>query len=198
MGKRRGFTVIELLVVMAIIVILAALIFPVFASVKEKNRQTVCMNNLKQLGTAFELYCQDYDSDWIAPGYLGRLYPNYARSPELFICPSDPGIYNNRYNANWDDFTDCWEKTSGISSGCSYVYYPLVGPQWYTWPDLYGYTLADLPVAACHIHLCRSREGHRIARGVRSSDSIIILAKDTHIARADYWLDVRKGPQNWH
>jgi len=198
MRKREGFTVIELLVVMAIIVVLAGLIFPVFASVKEKSRQTKCMNNLKQLGTAFELYCQDYDSDWIAPAYLGRLYPSYVSSPELYICPSDPGIYNNTYDAYWDDFTVAWEKQNGISTGCSYVYYPLVGPQWYTWPDQYGYTLADLPIAACHIHLCRSHEGFRIRSGRRSGDSIIILAKDTHIARADYWLDVRKGPQAWH
>ena len=196
--RNQGFTVVELLVVMAIITILAALIFPVFAAAKEKNRQNTCMNNLKQLGTAFELYCQDYDSDWVAPVYLGRLYPTYVRSPQLYVCPSDPGIYNNTYNATWDDFTFAWEKQNGIASGCSYVYYPLVGPQWLTWPDVYGYNLSDLPIAACHIHLCRSNEGHLVRRGTRSRDSIIILPKDTHIARADYWLDVRKGPQSWH
>lgn len=198
MRKREGFTLIEMLVVMAIITILAALIFPVFASVKEKNRQTKCMNNLKQLGIAFELYCQDYDSDYVAPCFLGRLYPRYIRTPELFICPSDPGVYNNTYDTNWDDFTYAWEKQNGISSGSSYVYYPLVGPQWLTWPNIYGYNIGDLPVMACHIHLNRSQEGYRVFRGARNRDSIIILCKDTHIARADFWLDVRKGPQNWH
>ncbi|MEN6404264.1 MAG: prepilin-type N-terminal cleavage/methylation domain-containing protein, partial [Armatimonadia bacterium] len=58
---KRGFTLIELLVVIAIIAILAAILFPVFAKAREKARQTSCLNNCKQLGTAIVQYCQDYD-----------------------------------------------------------------------------------------------------------------------------------------
>src|SRR5712691_1921266 len=58
---RRGFTLIELLVVIAILAILAALLFPVFAQVREKARQTTCASNLRQIGTAFAMYVQDYD-----------------------------------------------------------------------------------------------------------------------------------------
>jgi prepilin-type N-terminal cleavage/methylation domain-containing protein/prepilin-type processing-associated H-X9-DG protein len=56
-----GFTLIELLVVIAIIAILAAILFPVFASAREKARQTSCLANLKQIGNAFTMYVQDYD-----------------------------------------------------------------------------------------------------------------------------------------
>src|ERR1041385_5074124 len=59
--SRHGFTLIELLVVIAIIAILAAILFPVFAQVREKARQTTCSSNLKQIGTAFAMYVQDYD-----------------------------------------------------------------------------------------------------------------------------------------
>jgi prepilin-type N-terminal cleavage/methylation domain-containing protein/prepilin-type processing-associated H-X9-DG protein len=67
----RGFTLIELLVVIAIIAILAAILFPVFAQAREKARQSVCLSNQKQLGTAIMMYAQDYDES----------YPVYAHPP---------------------------------------------------------------------------------------------------------------------
>ena len=112
---KRGFTLIELLVVIAIIAILAAILFPVFAKAREKARQTSCLNNLKQIGTAFIQYAQDYDerfpiywrpqlqTDTSAPGYIyitsnGSLadkytswmdftYP-YIKNTQVFKCPS--------------------------------------------------------------------------------------------------------------
>ncbi|MDR3708624.1 MAG: DUF1559 domain-containing protein [Capsulimonadaceae bacterium] len=63
-SKRSGFTLIELLVVIAIISILAAILFPVFASAREKARQSSCTSNLKQIGVAVLAYAQDYD-EWL-------------------------------------------------------------------------------------------------------------------------------------
>jgi len=95
-SKVRGFTLIELLVVIAIIAILAAILFPVFAKVREKARQTSCASNEKQLGLAFTQYVQDYDE--VFPccmsgyGYTGgwahQVYP-YVKSAGLFHCPDD-------------------------------------------------------------------------------------------------------------
>src|SRR2546425_11510499 len=59
--SRRGFTLIELLVVIAIVAILAAFLFPVFAQARDKARAASCLSNLKQIGSAWMMYTQDYD-----------------------------------------------------------------------------------------------------------------------------------------
>lgn len=185
MRKRTGFTLIELLVVMAIIAILAGLIFPVFAAAKEKGRRSKCMHNLKQIGVAFELYCQDYDTEYVAPVYLGRLYPRYVTASAVYVCPSDPGVYNGKRGTNG---TIGWEQMKGIPTGTSYVYYPLVGPEWYRWPEMYEYGWADLPVAACHIHHLNDWA---------EQAPILILTKGTSVAKTDVWWKVRRGPKYW-
>src|SRR5579884_4107684 len=60
---QAGFTLIEMLVVIAVIAILAAILFPVFAQAREKARQIACLSNMRQAGLAFSMYTQDYDEN---------------------------------------------------------------------------------------------------------------------------------------
>jgi prepilin-type N-terminal cleavage/methylation domain-containing protein len=84
-GARRGFSLIELLVVIAIIALLAALLFPVFARVKEKGREATCLSNMHALMVAAGLY-KDDNNDY-PPMLLG-----YAERPDgLPWQPGDPG-----------------------------------------------------------------------------------------------------------
>jgi prepilin-type N-terminal cleavage/methylation domain-containing protein/prepilin-type processing-associated H-X9-DG protein len=59
--RRPAFTLIELLVVIAVIAIIAALLFPVFAKVKEKARQATCLSNERQIASGTRMYMDDYD-----------------------------------------------------------------------------------------------------------------------------------------
>lgn len=68
---RKGFTLIELLVVIAIIAILAAILFPVFLSAKKTAQAASCMNSLKQISLAHQLYIDNNNGILVPVGLIG-------------------------------------------------------------------------------------------------------------------------------
>ena len=96
----KGFTLIEMLVVIAIIAVLASILFPVFAQARSKARQIVCMNNEKQLSAGMLMYLQDYNERWI------DVYPNYNESDrDQPYYPNDwPRWYVPRNNPLTKDY----------------------------------------------------------------------------------------------
>jgi len=86
---RKAFTLIELLVVIAIIAILAAILFPVFSRAREAARRASCTSNLRQIGSAFALYTQDYDDRLPDRRDLKTALPGGYR-PWTGWPPSDP------------------------------------------------------------------------------------------------------------
>ena len=118
---RHGFTLVELLVVMAVIVILATMLYPGVAKARSKANQTVCLSNVRQLSMAILMYAQDYGGrllpaaqsrldqgagpeTLIWPAYLAP----YAQSTEIFICPEAKGE---------SFYADTWAERGRLSIG---------------------------------------------------------------------------------
>lgn len=101
--RLHGFTLVEMLILMCIVGILAAITFAVMSRVSGAGHRTACASNLRQLGLAFLQYTQDNNGKIppgkmdISPtlrfgnGWAGALYP-YHKSADIMRCPADAGI----------------------------------------------------------------------------------------------------------
>lgn len=106
--RNSAFTLIELLTVIAIMALLAAILFPVFTRARENARRSSCSNNTRQIGIGIMQYVQDYDEayplstandatgstgnaffeDKAAFGWSVQIQP-YVKSTQVLQCPSD-------------------------------------------------------------------------------------------------------------
>ena len=77
----NAFTLVEMLVVLAIIAILAGILLPVISRAKAKGNQTVCRNNLHHLAIGFQLYKSESNDQFPAPGSKDK----YGPQPEDWI-----------------------------------------------------------------------------------------------------------------
>jgi prepilin-type N-terminal cleavage/methylation domain-containing protein/prepilin-type processing-associated H-X9-DG protein len=121
-GTTRHFTLIELLIVIAIIAILAGMMLPALQRAREAGKSSNCMGNLRQLGTMLQQYTlnsQDWfctasdpngdrwdvdeDATYSGKGITGKgillrgLTGKSANQSKVFLCPSVPGLFNASY-----------------------------------------------------------------------------------------------------
>jgi len=93
---QNAYTLVELLVVIAVIAVLMALLFPTFHKAQGKSRESNCTSNLHQIASALE--CIWADNDEMRPPRIQPVADQYIKSAAVLVCPNDPtgnwgGIY---------------------------------------------------------------------------------------------------------
>jgi type II secretion system protein G len=76
--SKKGFTLIELMIVIAIIAILAAILVPNFLRARAQGQLTACKSNLKNIGTAMEMYSSDNQGRY--PSAIANITPSYLKT----------------------------------------------------------------------------------------------------------------------
>lgn len=150
----RAFTLVELLAVIAIIGLLAALLFPVFAQSKDQSKSTVCISNLRQIGLATTTYLGDHDDRYpVVVNALDQTFPRlgtglgrpadrdpkefltvteglsgYVKDSRIFRCPMDFGSEIAGYKG--------YPTFAQHNGGVSYLFPTLMGGASATaWPS---------------------------------------------------------------
>ncbi len=93
MKHRCGFTLVEVLIVIGIIAVVAAVVFPVFATARERGRRAACQNNLRQIATAMEMYVHDNDGQYPLQEFWNNSVFPYLKDKRVFECPDNPRGY---------------------------------------------------------------------------------------------------------
>jgi type II secretory pathway pseudopilin PulG len=178
--QRRAFTLMEMVVAMAIVIALCVIAFPVFSRARENSHRAVCKSNLHQLYLAVSLYRQDYDGMDPQKGLslshsqlglphaysMGDFYQHYVKSKAILFCPSAtvdrPDMASTYlWGMIESEFTDPSRDYEGIAA--------LRGP--------------DYPLA-----LCESHNGPALSKAAQSSKEVQYY----HVLRIDGRVDVRK------
>ncbi len=121
MEKRKGFTLVELLVVVAIIALLVSILLPALGSARKEAKNVVCMSNLRQWGLGYAMYLED--NKQLFPSQFNirlkhawpELLDTYiGAQQELYLCPEAviPEDQSGKHpHAAWGGFIPQWNET---------------------------------------------------------------------------------------
>jgi prepilin-type N-terminal cleavage/methylation domain-containing protein len=155
--NRKGFTLTELLAVIAIIGILAALLLPVLNAAESKARRATCMNNLGQISLGIHMYAEDSNDAFppatnqtpaaftaytqLMKSYVG-LTGTEPRRAKLFACPADTFyyIYNDYYPQSSYKQSRYYYSSYGFNGGNFLSGNPPVAH----WPGIAGRKLSSI------------------------------------------------------
>ena len=122
--QRRGFTLVELMVALGVIVVLLSLILPTLNRAREMSKQTSCLGNLRNLGTAFMSYVADNEGLFPRPAVTAKpedwLYWQAGRdTAQGRLVPYLGGAFDERH---YRCPSDSPENRTAVNNGFLYSY----------------------------------------------------------------------------
>ncbi len=213
-SQRDGFTLVELLMVIVVIAIMAALLLPAIVGARKKANLVACSSNMHQMSLAWMDYRyehNDFTVDW-----LSSLYPDYQSSKKLYICPADktydpnevPPGDGSKPQALLDHHdSDAFDSTDDFTNGCYVSYFyemcagecPLGGSlpneTWaeYKRREMQGMDLTKFPVIRCYHHwdykLRKTRNTFPGGNGLENISGITV--------NVAFHGNVFLAPENW-
>jgi len=128
----RAFTLIELMVVLAVVAILMAMVYPMYTSISERAKATKDMSNLRQIGLLLQTYLNDSDqilpatTTWPGTNATPVLYPKYLGTRKVFQSPFDkrPSLETDLAPVSYSINANMYALAPGISGNMLKVVSP--------------------------------------------------------------------------
>ena len=182
----RGFTLIEQLVVNAIIAILAAMLLPTLSRAKEKGKQIACLNNLRQFGIAQKIYSGDYGDQFPHRGGAGtapyrwpqQMYDSYGHNLKMLLCPTEHTNTPMTFASNPVNIPADSAPRSYIMNGFNDFYAESLGIPSSRWGQLEN-QIITAPNAIKETSI------------VHPSDTVVLGEKKS--SAGDYYMDIYEG-----
>jgi len=196
----RAFTLIEVMVVLAIIVIMMAMVYPAFTTISERAKATKDMSNLRQIGLLMQTYLNDNDqilplsTTWpgISTNLTLGLCPKYITTRKVFQSPFDkrPGLENDSAPVSYSINTNMYAAAPGISGNMLKVVSPsstfFMAPTYTGNPTTWAGTMTSAP------NLPKGGTGE--TRGTHSSGTRInVLFCDWHTENVTFGPSTTEG-----